>query len=315
MNESYRIRHLTRYRYASTVTLSQHAAHLRPRNLMRQTCHSSKLIVNPTPASISERSDFFGNTVTLFTVESGHNELEVISESQVTVSPPAPPPAEITPPWEDAVRLLRRPRGGEALQASAFLYASPMIPRLPEMHEFALPSFPPERPLLEAAIDLTSRIYREFTYDPEATNNATPLSEVLASRHGVCQDFAHVQIAALRSLGLAARYISGYIRTYHKRPDGSDDPDGLIGGDASHAWVSLWIPGNGWVDLDPTNDKLALDEHITVAWGRDFGDVSPIKGVMVGGGDQNITVSVAVIPEAPVGTTPVAKTQRVAPGA
>lgn len=347
MSASYRVRHLTRYRYAHTVTLSHHAAHLRPRNLMRQTCHSTKLTINPSPASFSERFDFFGNTVTLFTVETGHTELEVISESVVTVAPPAPPPLDLTPPWEEAARLMLNPRGGEALQASAFLHASPMVPLLPEVRAYALESFEPGRPLLEAALELTRRIYRDFTYDSTATDNATPLGEVLESRHGVCQDFAHVQIAALRSLGLPARYVSGYIRTYQtpKKSDSSkgedgketdevkdeadaredealkaeaaaradareradepardglageeDGPAALIGGDASHAWVSLWIPGNGWVDLDPTNDKLALDEHVTVAWGRDFEDVSPIKGVMVGGGDHTIDVSVAVIP-------------------
>jgi transglutaminase-like putative cysteine protease len=176
-------------------------------------------------------------------------------------------------------------------EAGEFVFDSPLATPTAEIAAYAAPSFPPGRPLLEAALDLTSRIHRDFTFDPGATIVTTPLAEVMEQRRGVCQDFAHLEIAALRAMGLAARYISGYIRTYH-----TDSPD-LIGSDASHAWISVFCPEFGWIDLDPTNDLVVGDEHIVLAWGRDYGDISPVRGVMLGGGEHFLKVAVQVTPE------------------
>lgn len=288
---SYRVRHLTRYTYSQPVTLSHHAAHLRPRTLMRQACHTSTITVHPAPATLTERQDFFGNTATFFTLENSHSQLDVLSDSLITVSPPALPDAAATPPWEDVAKTLGCASGPDAMTANLFIHPSPLVPVPAAARILAMQCFPAGRPVLDGALELTRRIHTDFAYDPSATDIATPLSDVMDARRGVCQDFAHVQIAALRSLGLAARYTSGYVLTN----------TGLTGGDASHAWVSVWIPDYGWIDLDPTNNKPALDEHVIVAWGRDFDDVSPLKGVMVGGGAHQIDVSVDVTPA----TTPV----------
>lgn len=313
MSTTYTIRHLTRYTYSYPVTLSHHAAHLLPRVAERQLCHLARLTIHPRPSGQRQRKDFFGNPLSLFSVDQSHSELVVLSESRVTVAPVRPPLPSQTIAWESAAAILAQPvtPGGdlikgagagievnEVLEATRYLYESPMVPALPELAAFARESFTPSRPLLEAALDLTQRIFRDFRYDPEATDIATPLAQVLAEKRGVCQDFAHVQIGALRALGLAARYVSGYLLTGNGLGDPADQrAKELIGNDASHAWVSLWVPGHGWIDLDPTNNKFALEEHVVVAWGRDFDDVSPIKGVMVGGGDHSVTVEVAVVPE------------------
>lgn len=321
MSTTYTVRHLTRYSYSYPVTLSHHAAHLLPRVADRQLCHLARLTIHPRPSGQRQRKDFFGNPLSLFSIDQSHSELTVLSESRVTVSPVRPPAPSQTVPWEMVAALLAQPvaPGGEligergegaiaalagvepvdVLEATRYLYESPMIPALSELADFARQSFTPGRPILEAALDLTQRIFQDFTYDPDATDIATPLACVLAEKRGVCQDFAHVQIGALRALGLAARYVSGYLLTGNGLGDKADQKaKDLIGNDASHAWVSVWIPGVGWIDLDPTNNKLALEEHVVVAWGRDFDDVSPIKGVMVGGGEHSVTVEVAVIPEA-----------------
>ncbi|GAB3458883.1 transglutaminase family protein [Insolitispirillum peregrinum] len=311
MSVTYTVRHLTRYTYSYPVTLSHHAAHLLPRVADRQVCHLARLTITPRPSSQRQRKDFFGNPVSLFSVDQSHEELTVLSESRITVDPPEPPAADRTLAWEQVAALLAHPipRDGESLpvgveqgvvlEATRYLYASPMVPLLPELESYARQSFTAGRPVLEAAVDLTRRIFRDFAYDPDATDIATPLAHVMAERRGVCQDFAHVQIGALRSLGLAARYVSGYLltgNTVEANTDAAEAP-ALIGNDASHAWVSLWIPATGWIDLDPTNNKIALHEHVVVAWGRDFDDISPIKGVMVGGGDHAVSVEVAVCPE------------------
>lgn len=329
MSVTYSVRHLTRYSYSYPVTLSHHAAHLLPRVAERQLCHLARLSITPKPSSQRQRKDFFGNPVSLFSIDQSHDALMVLSESRVTVAPPPLPDPQQTVPWEAVAAVLSQPlmaahslntpmpetlgvmaplagtEYGEILDATRYLYESAMIPPLPGLRDFALQSFTPGRPILAAALDLTQRIFRDFSYDPEATDIATPLAHVLAERRGVCQDFAHLQIGALRALGLAARYVSGYLLTGNTppapkgevKPEAKKDKPALIGNDASHAWVSLWIPGHGWVDLDPTNNKFALEEHVTVAWGRDFDDVSPIKGVMVGGGEHTVSVEVAVIPE------------------
>ncbi|ABC23360.1 transglutaminase family protein [Rhodospirillum rubrum] len=292
----YDVEHVTSYRYALPVTVSHQCAHLKPRSFATQQVLSTQLGATPLPEIRSERIDYFGNTVTSFSLSEPHESLTVVAQSQVRILPPTLPAAADTPRWEEVAERLRLGFGADTLDACQMLYPSGHVKTLPEVRAYALPSFPPDRPILEAAIDLTGRIHADFTYDPTATTVATPLAEVLAKRRGVCQDFAHLQIACLRSMGLAARYVSGYVLTCS-----TESGERLEGGDASHAWVSLYVPcaaapNGGWIDLDPTNDKLITREHVTVAWGRDFEDVSPIKGVMLGGGAQTVSVAVTLRP-------------------
>lgn len=294
----YAVRHVTSYAYDASVQLSHNAARLRPRDTDRQRASAPAVRIQPAPGEMGDwAEDYFGNPVLFFTIHQHHRVLKVEVETEVAVvAPPAPDPLS-TPPWEAVRDLLRAPVGPDgdpggdpgALEAAEFLHASPLAPLLDEAEAFARPSFPPGRPVLDGVLDLTRRIHRGFAYDPAATTVSTPIAEALALRRGVCQDFAHVQIAALRSLGLAARYVSGYVLT--RPPPGQPR---LVGGDASHAWLSAWVPGLGWVDVDPTNDCLVGDEHITLAWGRDYEDVSPLRGVVIGGGEHAPQVSVDV---------------------
>ena len=229
-----------------------------------------------------------------------HQRLTVAATSVVVLSEMRLPLAEETPPWEAVRDLWRNARVdasvdggglmGEAVDAVEFAFASPMVPVGAEFAEFAAPAFTPGRPLLAAALGLNHLIHTGFAYDPQATTVTTPVAEAFARRRGVCQDFAQVMLACLRSLGLSARYVSGYLET--QPPPGCER---LVGADASHAWVSLFCPDHGWIDLDPTNDCLVGDRHITVANGRDFADVSPIKGVILGGGQHAVSVSVDVL--------------------
>jgi transglutaminase-like putative cysteine protease len=219
-----------------------------------------------------------------------HASLTVHADSQIEVLPrPAPAAAE---PWEQARDRLR-PGGGEALlEPMQFLFESPHVECFRDLATYAEPSFAAGRDLLAAALDLTRRIHADFKFDPTATSVSTPLREVLAKRRGVCQDFAHFMAGCLRTLGIPARYVSGYILT--SPPPGKPR---LIGADASHAWVSVWCGPAGWVDLDPTNDMLVGEQHITLAWGRDFSDVTPMRGVILGGGEQELEVRVTVTPQ------------------
>ncbi|GEO80368.1 transglutaminase family protein [Pararhodospirillum oryzae] len=292
----YDVEHVTTYTYSQPVTVSHQCAHLRPRAFATQEVIDTELRATPLPELRSERTDYFGNTVTTFSLSRPHEALTLISRCRVRIHPPEIPDPAITPPWEEVARRLSQGFGADVLDACTVLHDSLYARVLPEVAEYARPSFPPGRPILEAGLDLTRRIYTDFSYDPSATTIATPLVEVLARRRGVCQDFAHLQIACLRAMGLSARYVSGYILTRS-----ADDGAALEGGDASHAWLSLFVPcpgapNGGWIGLDPTNDKIVTREHITVAWGRDFEDVSPVKGVMLGGGTQRVAVSVRVTP-------------------
>jgi transglutaminase-like putative cysteine protease len=250
-------------------------------------------MIQPTPATLTERVDYFGNTLCFFTVQEPHRELVVETCSEVerdAVSAAVRRP-EANNAWEDAVELVAGERGPEAIEASQFAYESPRIRIRPEYAAYALESFTPGRPMVEALLDLTSRIHSDFRFDAKSTNVRTPTEEVFKKRRGVCQDFAHVQIACLRSLGLPARYVSGYLRTYP--PPGKPR---LIGADASHAWVSAYCPGIGWVDADPTNNVVPSDGHVTLAWGRDYGDVSPLRGLILGGGAHTLKVGVDMEP-------------------
>lgn len=288
----YRVRHDTRYAYASRVSTSQHVACLRPRALARQRVHRASLTVEPTPARWTRRTDYFGNAVDQFTLLHPHADLLVRGESLVELVPRATPvePA-LSPAWETVRDGLAYRRGAASDEAAAFSFASTYVALEAAMAAFARASFPAGRPLLEGAIDLMHRIYTEFRYDPKATTITTPLERVLEDRRGVCQDFAHLQIACLRSLGLPARYVSGYLLT--TPPPGQPR---LEGADASHAWLSVHCPTNGWVDLDPTNDLLPDRRHVTLGWGRDFADVSPLHGIILGGSQHTLSVGVSVIP-------------------
>lgn len=288
----YRVRHLTRYRYSEPVTLSHHAARLRPRRVAGQAHRDVTLDIRPSPAVLSEARDYFANPATFFTIQDPHTELEVEAGFLVETRPPPPLP-EYDPAWEEVRAALAI---GAEPEAMDFLFPSPQLPAIPEAEEYARAIFTPGRPLIEAALDLTARIHRDFVFDPVATSVGTPLAHVFANRRGVCQDFAHAGIACLRAVGLAARYVSGYIRTY--APPGKEK---LVGADASHAWLAVFVPGWGWLDLDPTNDCRAGEDHVVVAWGRDYDDVSPLRGVVLGGGDHQIHVAVDVFDAEPGG--------------
>jgi len=287
----YRITHVTQYSYQAEVSVSHHLLHLRPRGLPWQRVESFDLIVQPEPAVMARRMDYFGNHTHVLTIEGGHRHLEVVAGSRVRIQPPPPVDATVTAPWESVVEACRQDGWNAAVEAAEYRFDSPYVRRNAEVADYAADSFDADRPLLMAVRDLNGRINRDFRFDPRATSVATPVEEVFKERKGVCQDFAHLMIACLRSLGLPARYVSGYLET--RPPKGQAR---LVGADASHAWVSVWCPGVGWVDFDPTNNVEPGERHITVAWGRDFGDVSPIRGVLVGSGGHALTVSVDVEP-------------------
>jgi transglutaminase-like putative cysteine protease len=284
---TYHIRHVTAYRYADPVAVSHQVIVQIPRSTPRQRVIESALDLVPLPATRMARHDWFGNEVTVVTVQEPHRDLTITATSTVEVDDPL---AQVpSPAWEGvAERLLREDADPAVIEA---VQPSPFVPIDAALAEFAREDFTPGRSLAEAAFALTVRIHAGFIYDPAATTIATPVAEVLHRRRGVCQDFAHLAIAALRSLGLAARYVSGYLET--QPPPGQTK---LRGADASHAWLSVWCPANGWIDLDPTNGCWVGSRHVTAAWGRDFGDVSPVKGVILGGGAHDIAVAVDVDP-------------------
>lgn len=287
----YRITHITTYDYTQPVSLCQNVAHLFPRECRGQRAVESVLVISPDPAVIDERADYFGNPVHYFTIQEPHRRLRVEAVHRVEITPTAPPCPEATPAWESVRDQLAADRDPALLGAYQFTFDSPCAAADPQYVAYAAPSFAPGRPILEAARDLTHRIHAEFTYDPRATTASTPVAEVFARRRGVCQDFAHLQLACLRSLGLAARYVSGYLAT--AAPPGEPR---LVGADATHAWVSLFCGDAGWVSLDPTNDLIPADRHVLLAWGRDYDDVSPLKGVILGGGNHTLRVEVDVNP-------------------
>ena len=286
---NYNVVHETLYSYESPVVLSRQLLHLTPRVLEFQKLAEHRVTIQPEPAETSARADYFGNPVTQIMLAAPHASLTVRAESRVTVEERAHPPAGGG--WEETRDRLRSARGAAALEPMQFLYESPHVECFRDLAAYAEPSFIAGRDAVDAALDLTRRIHADFTFDPKATSVSTPLREVLARRRGVCQDYAHFMTGCLRTLGLAARYVSGYILT--APPPGKPR---LVGADASHAWVSAWCGVAGWVDLDPTNDVLVGDEHITLAWGRDFSDVTPMRGVILGGGEQELEVRVTVTP-------------------
>lgn len=289
---NYRIVHRTVYDYTELVTACQNEARLLPRNFADQTCIRSRLVIEPPPADYSERQDFYGNQVAYFSIQQPHQQLVVQAESEVQVHPISPQlDYSVDMPWETARGRLVAGLDPVMLEARQYALNSPMVAASRDLELYALLSFTKKRPIVDAVHDLMQRIYTDFAYDPSFTSIATPLDRVLKHRRGVCQDFAQLAIGCLRSLGLAARYISGYVETLP--PPGQAR---LVGADASHAWFSLYVPDYGWLDLDPTNNQKPSGRHITIAWGRDFADVTPLKGVLFGSGEHELTVSVDVEP-------------------
>ncbi len=289
----YEVSHRTVFSYTSSVAVSQHLLHLTPRSCPNQSTLHHSMLVHPAPTLRKESVDYFGNLTTYLTVESPHNRLTVASTSKIEKAPEPMPTPEATLPWDQVLQTVSRQTDEESLNAYQFAFDTPFTVSR-DAAAYATASFPPGRPVLAGAIDLMHRIHRDFKYEGGVTDIQTPVDQVLLDKRGVCQDFAHLQIACLRAIGLPARYVSGYLRTHP--PEGQER---RIGADASHAWLSLWVPGERWVDMDPTNNLLPSDEHITVAWGRDYSDVSPINGFVVGGGHQSIEVAVNVRPITP----------------
>jgi transglutaminase-like putative cysteine protease len=300
----YRIRHLTVYDYGSEVVHSHQLLQLTPRTIAHQRCLAHSLTVRPQPALRSERIDAFGNRLTRLELDRPHGRLEVDAQMEVELLPRAAAEADDTLPWEqlrEALRYSAQPLPAETLEALRFRCESPHVRIKATLAEFATDCFTADRPVLAAAEALMHKIHAEFTYAPGETTIATPLMQLHEERRGVCQDYAHFMISCLRSYGLSARYVSGYLRTepvcMPADADAAEEDDGkLLGADASHAWVSVYAPPFGWVELDPTNDRLAGVDHVTLAWGRDFGDVSPLRGVILGGRAHQLEVSVKVEP-------------------
>jgi len=288
---TYKITHTTTYTYGEAVPVCHNEVHLTPRETDRLACRQHRLSIKPHPDAVGKRHDYFGNLLHHFSIQESHRRLSVTSVSRVEIRPRPPLSFEQSPAWESVRDGLRGEMSPARLEAMQFVLDSPSIALPPGLREYAEPSFPADRPILAAVRDLTDRIHADFKFDSRATTVNTPLEDVLELRRGVCQDFAHLQIGCLRSLGLAARYVSGYLRTIP--PPGKPR---LGGADASHAWLSVFCDDLGWIDVDPTNNCFPSTDHITVAWGRDYTDVCPIKGVFVGGGSHTMAVSVDVEP-------------------
>ncbi|WP_112484907.1 transglutaminase family protein [Thiomonas sp. X19] len=285
----YRVEHLTAYTYEAPVELAHHLAHLRPRDETTQQCVLHECVVGPAPDHASEGHDVFGNARRLFAFYTPHDTLSVNAISLVRVQAPTPPDFAASPAWGHVRDLLLYRAGKPFVAQAEFSFGSHFSPLFAQATAYAAPSFTPRRPLLEGALDLMHRIHADFTYDPESTEAHTRAPQALELRHGVCQDYAHVMLSALRGVGLAARYVSGYLRS--RPPPGEAQ---LVGADASHAWVEVWCPAHGWVEFDPTNDRQPAADYVRVAVGRDFADVSPLRGVIRGGGEHTLDVAVRV---------------------
>ncbi len=288
----YRIRHQTLYVYESSVLHAHHLAHLRPRRFDHQTTRRTLLEITPSPRDQHRQEDYFGNDCDVLEVLSPHERFDIVATSEVevreraTLEHIADQPHKLISWQTVGEQLACDPR---LLAAREFCFDSPLVRVHPILREYALPSFPQGRPMLDAVLELNDRVHSDFSYEPASTDVSTPLAQVMRERRGVCQDFAHVMVGCLRSIGLAARYVSGYLETVP--PPGQPR---LVGSDASHAWVAAFVPGLGWLDMDPTNALLPNLSHVTVAHGRDFSDVSPLKGVVLGGGRHSVKVGVDV---------------------
>jgi transglutaminase-like putative cysteine protease len=291
----YRITHETAYDYSGEVVHAHHLLHLTPRESAHQTCSSHTLRIDPPPTANAAATDGFGNHMQRLEFDRPHRRLCVIAEMSVEVRQRKVPVPHQVEPWErvrNQLAYVARPPGADKLEAGCYRAESPHVRIKQVFTEYGADCFTTGRPMLEAVNALMMKLYKEMTYAPGATDIGTPLMQILSKRRGVCQDYAHLMIACLRSRGLAARYVSGYLRTIPR-----EGTERLIGADASHAWVAVWCPPSGWIEFDPTNGVRAGLDHIALAWGRDFGDVSPLRGVIVGGGRHTLTVRVTVLPE------------------
>ncbi|MFH5925311.1 transglutaminase family protein [Roseomonas xinghualingensis] len=285
----YRLRHVTAYAYETPVEMATHLLHLTPRSLARQRVLRSSLTCDPVPARREEGTDYFGNPAIWLHLDRPHKRFTVTAEALVDVAPPPLPAA--TPAWEAIRALALRDR-----EAAEFLFPSPSLPPVEAARAFLAPHFTPGRMAGEAAVEMIARFRDQMAFRAGVTTISTPVEEVLKRRAGVCQDFAHLMITGLRMLGIPARYVSGYIRT-RPRPGG----ERRVGVDQSHAWVAAWLgPEAGWVEMDPTNSLFVADEHVVLGWGRDFGDVSPLFGMILGGGHHSVTVGVDMSEAEPV---------------
>jgi transglutaminase-like putative cysteine protease len=284
----YRVTHRTTYSYEELVSICHNELRLEPRQTERQRRVSTALRIEPMPRATMAELDYYGNPTHFFTVEEPHHRMVLVADSELELEAPCAEPPQ-TPPWRELRERLRRDRSAAGLGAFEMVFASPLVPVVDEFAAYAAPFFPSGAEILPCVLELTHRIHTDFAYRPGATSVTTPVRDVLATREGVCQDFAHVALACLRALGLPARYVSGYL---HTRP--AEGRERLVGADASHAWVSVYCGDAGWLDVDPTNDLLVSDQHLTLAWGRDYGDVPPIKGVILGSGGHTVEVGVDV---------------------
>jgi len=280
--------HTTTYLYSDPVSICHTQVHLSPRECPHQRLLSHELTISPEPSFRISRQDYFGNEITIFSIQDAHETLSITARSEIDLFPEEPPASALTPAWDEVLREVREGRTEELFRTAEFTFRSPFVKPGGECREYGRQSFAPGRPILEAGLDLCHRIYEDFKYDPRATTISTPVEEVLEKRSGVCQDFAHLMISCLRSLGLPARYVSGYLRSNEK----------TLGGEASHAWCALFCPEYGWLEFDPTNDVMPGGNHVTIAHGRDYSDVAPVNGVALGGGEQIVNVSVQVLPPA-----------------
>jgi transglutaminase-like putative cysteine protease len=287
---TYRIVHKTTYSYKYPVSVGNHVACLTPRCFPHQRRTRYELRIKP-PAKLTERTDYFGNRLSLFTIQEPHHRLVVEARSEVVIQEAERLHPGHCMPWEDVARSLGQSLDAQSLDAYQFIFESPRIRPNAQFARYAQQSFTPGRHYIEALRDLNTRIYTDFKFDSKATSVRTPPEEVFRKGRGVCQDFAHLGIACLRSLNLPARYVSGYLRTYPV-----PGLPRLVGADASHAWISAYCPGIGWIDIDPTNNVLPSCNHVTVGWGRDYGDVSPLRGLILGGRDHTLKVNVDVEP-------------------
>lgn len=287
----YKIKHSTTYHYADYVSLCQNQARLTPTTNHKQICHSSYIDILPPTTYFEEYTDYFNNKVTVFEIAKQHKQLTVTMISEVELlATPNIDLSSVFMPWEKVRDLLAKPNSKKLLQAAEFVLPSEYTPLEKEIYNYATSSFPPKKNVIEGCKDLMARIFNEFKYDPGFTTISTPLSVVFAQKRGVCQDFAHFALACLRSIGLAGRYVSGYIETLP-----AEGEIKLEGADATHAWFAIFVPNHGWVDFDPTNNVLPSDQHVTLAVGRDFSDVTPLKGIVFGGGSQLLDVAVDMI--------------------
>jgi transglutaminase-like putative cysteine protease len=291
----YQLSHRTSYAYASSVDAAHHIAHLRAREFPGQRVSGTTIVTNPQPTLAAHHRDYFGNLIDIYRIDEPHQRFDIEVRAEVDVKFPEPTAAARAIAWEEMRAQLAGDGFPKALEAAEFTLDSPLVPFDEALAAYGAQSFTAGRSLFDAARELTTRIKADFQYQPGATDISTPLHQVFEGKSGVCQDFAHLMIAACRAHGVAAGYVSGYIRTAHSREEIA-----LRGADASHAWVAVWCGEEaGWVHLDPTNDLVAHEDHVVVAWGRDFSDVSPLRGVILGGDSHSYGVQVTLVPTEP----------------